>query len=449
MATPAGLSDASAAANTATSGPPRWRLTSGRRQAHRVAILEGEVAAGRDGAEVIRHGAPVLVENLLSGQTVFLSDGHEAHALHRRRPRRAARAVEDASLADRDFMSRRELLQQRQGVGGDREPGLSATDPREGGVGQAQPAAAQLARSRAPTIPRSGSGRGLEPDQLRWCGSPAGMCSIRPTGSFRGRRQRPGAPAREEVDPGHRSRPAGPAPRSTAPPKASNARREHRSRRSGRLVTADREYLGFPAGITGNELTSRAVTQARKFNARTATPNRALALEPGAERHVVKPKAAARSLHGPWCWPAELNRRLPVAGSRSTRASASSTPPGRPRPRCGATRVGVVGGGNSAGRPPRLARGGALVTLLHRRGDLSETMSDTDRRARGTGCRCATEARSPSCTVRTASSRRRCADGNACPSPSSSVPGCAPCTDWLGARSLAMPTASCRSRSGR
>ena len=34
-------------------------------------------------------------------------------------------------------------------------------------------------------------------------------------------------------------------------------------------------YLGFPAGISGTELTSRAVTQARKFGARTATPYRA------------------------------------------------------------------------------------------------------------------------------------------------------------------------------
>ena len=44
---------------------------------------------------------------------------------------------------------------------------------------------------------------------------------------------------------------------------------------------------------------------------------------------------------------------------------------------CGASRVGVVGGGNSAGQAAVwLARGGALVTLLHRRGDLRETMSD-------------------------------------------------------------------------
>ena len=43
---------------------------------------------------------------------------------------------------------------------------------------------------------------------------------------------------------------------------------------------------------------------------------------------------------------------------------------------CGAQRVGVVGGGNSAAQAAVwLARGGALVTLLHRRADLSETMS--------------------------------------------------------------------------
>ena len=43
---------------------------------------------------------------------------------------------------------------------------------------------------------------------------------------------------------------------------------------------------------------------------------------------------------------------------------------------CAAQRVAVVGGGNSAGQAAVwLARGGALVTLLHRRADLRETMS--------------------------------------------------------------------------
>jgi len=45
--------------------------------------------------------------------------------------------------------------------------------------------------------------------------------------------------------------------------------------------------------------------------------------------------------------------------------------------RCGGSRVGVLGGGNSAAQAAIwLARGGALVTLLHRRSDLRETMSD-------------------------------------------------------------------------
>ena len=44
--------------------------------------------------------------------------------------------------------------------------------------------------------------------------------------------------------------------------------------------------------------------------------------------------------------------------------------------RCAAQRVGIVGGGNSAAQAAIwLAKGGALVTLIHRRKDLGETMS--------------------------------------------------------------------------
>src|SRR4029077_4336174 len=71
-------------------------------------------------------------------------------------------------------------------------------------------------------------------------------------------------------------------------------------------------------------------------------------------------------------------RRLPVGDLEAYEGIlvfyAVSTPEAR---RCGATRVGVIGGGNSAGQAAVwLARGGALVTLLHRRPDLRETMSD-------------------------------------------------------------------------
>ena len=138
-------------------------------------------------------------------------------------------------------------------------------------------------------------------------------------------------------------------------------------------------YLGFPAGISGSELTSRAVTQARKFTARTATPYRALSLEPGEERHVVRleedHEVAARAVL--LATGAEY-RRLPVEELAEYEGISVFYAAGPPEAqRCGATRVGVVGGGNSAGQAAVwLARGGALVTLLHRRADLRETMSD-------------------------------------------------------------------------
>ncbi len=138
-------------------------------------------------------------------------------------------------------------------------------------------------------------------------------------------------------------------------------------------------YLGFPAGITGTELTSRAVVQARKFGARPATPYRALSLEPGDGRHVLRleedHEIAARAVL--LATGAEY-RRLPVAGLADYEGLSVFYAAGPPEAQlCGASRVAVVGGGNSAGQAAIwLARGGALVTLLHRRADLRETMSD-------------------------------------------------------------------------
>lgn len=137
-------------------------------------------------------------------------------------------------------------------------------------------------------------------------------------------------------------------------------------------------YLGFPAGISGNELTSRAVTQARKFDARLASPYRALSLEPGNGRHVVRleedHEIAARAV---LLATGAQYRRLPVDDLDKYEGASVFYAAGPPEAQlCGAERVGVVGGGNSAGQAAVwLARGGALVTLLHRRGDLRETMS--------------------------------------------------------------------------
>jgi thioredoxin reductase (NADPH) len=144
-------------------------------------------------------------------------------------------------------------------------------------------------------------------------------------------------------------------------------------------LTSHREPGPTPSCISGTELTSRAVSQARKFGARSATPYRAVALESGEGRHVVHleegGEIAARAV-------------LLATGAEYRRLSLSNLPEfegtsvfyaaGPPEAQlCGASRVAVVGGGNSAGQAAVwLARGGALVTLLHRRADLSETMSD-------------------------------------------------------------------------
>ena len=71
-------------------------------------------------------------------------------------------------------------------------------------------------------------------------------------------------------------------------------------------------------------------------------------------------------------------RRLPVDDLAQYEGISVFYAAGPPEAQlCGAARVAVVGGGNSAGQAAVwLARGGALVTLLHRRADLRETMSD-------------------------------------------------------------------------
>src|SRR5204862_4535216 len=138
-------------------------------------------------------------------------------------------------------------------------------------------------------------------------------------------------------------------------------------------------YLGFPAGISGTELTSRAVSQARKFGARPATPFRAIQLEPGNGRHLVRleegHEIAARAVV---LATGAAYRRLPVDGLADYEGVSVFYAAGPPEAQlCGASRVAVVGGGNSAGQAAVwLARGGALGTLLHRRADLHETMSD-------------------------------------------------------------------------
>jgi thioredoxin reductase (NADPH) len=359
-----------------------------------IAIIEGEVAIlDAAGNEIIRHSASGFLGemNLLSGQTVFLTAVVTQPLRYIAVDRDALRPLlfEDGPLSDlllSTFIARREALQQVQGVG------LEVIGPHSSETTMRM---VEFARSnrlpftwrdpeRADDASTAALVAGLDPASLPLVRLPGGVELRGPsTGQVSralgiGRELAP----REEVDLVVVG--GGPAGLGAAVYGASEGLDTlvvESTALGGQAGSSRRieNYLGFPAGITGSELTSRAVTQARKFNARTATPYRAVSLEPGDGRHIVRleedHEIAARTV---LLATGAQYRRLPVEGLADYEGLSVFYAAGPPEAQlCGASRVGVVGGGNSAGQAAVwLARGGALVTLLHRRADLRETMSD-------------------------------------------------------------------------
>jgi thioredoxin reductase (NADPH) len=359
-----------------------------------MAILEGEVAI-RDAAgnEIVRHGTSGFLGemNLLSGQTVFLTAVVTRPLRYIAVDRDVLRSLlfEDGPLSDlllSTFIARREALQQFEGIGleivGPRSSAATAQmvefarsnrlpytwrDPERGDDPSAAALVAGLDAASLPLV--------RLPGDVELRGPSTGLVS-RALGI--GRELAP----REEVDLVVIG--GGPAGLGAAVYGASEGLETlvvESTALGGQAGSSRRieNYLGFPAGITGSELTSRAVTQARKFNARMASPYRALSLEPGEERHLVRleegHEIAARTV---LLATGAQYRRLRCDDLASYEGVSVFYAAGPPEARlCGASRVGVIGGGNSAGQAAVwLARGGALVTLLHRRGDLRETMSD-------------------------------------------------------------------------
>ena len=347
-----------------------------------IAIEEGEVAIiDAAGNELVRHGASSFLGelNLLSGQTVFLTAVVTEPLRYVAVDRDALRDLlfEDGPLSDlvlTTFMSRRALLQQVEGIG------IEIVGPRSS---EATVRLVDFARAnRLPFTWRAEApAAGSEPPLVRLPGGaelkqPSSGDVLRALGIGRE------LESREEVDllvVG-----AGPAGLAASVYGASEGLDTlviESTALGGQAGSSSRieNYLGFPAGISGAELTSRAVSQARKFGARPATPYRAVGIEPGNGRHVVQledgqeigAKAVVLATGAEY-------RRLPLAGLSDYEGTSVFYAAGPPEAQlCGAARVAVVGGGNSAGQAAVwLARGGALVTLLHRRADLRETMSD-------------------------------------------------------------------------
>jgi thioredoxin reductase (NADPH) len=388
LATLAALGDE----RTASVGDVLFRV--GDRRYPFIAIIEGEIAIlDAAGREIIRHGTSGFVGelNLLSGQTVFLTAVVTQPLRYVAVDRDALRALlfEDSSLSDlllSAFIARREALQRFDGVG------LEVIGPHSS---EATVRMVEFARSnrlpftwhdfeREDDQAAAALVAGLDAASLPLVRLPGGMELRGPSTGEVLRALGIGAElaAREEVDlvvVG--GGPAGLAAAVYGASEGLDTLVVESTALGGQAGSSRRieNYLGFPAGITGTELTGRAVAQARKFHARTATPYRAVSLEPGNGRHVVRleedHEIAARTV---LLATGAQYRRLPVEGLSGYEGVSVFYAAGPPEAQlCGASRVGVIGGGNSAGQAAVwLARGGALVTLLHRRADLRETMSD-------------------------------------------------------------------------
>jgi thioredoxin reductase (NADPH) len=359
-----------------------------------IAIVEGEAAVqDATGREIVRHGASGFLGemNLLTGQTAYLTAIVTEPMRYIAVEREDLRPLlfEDGPLGDlllSSFMARRELLQRQQGIG-----------PEVIGPRSSESTRRMVEFARASRMPytwrdteRSEDSdaralvEGFDASELPLVRLPGGVELRNPSSGQVSRALGVGLELerREEVDLAIVG--AGPAGLGAAVYGASEGLSTlvvEGTALGGQAGTSRRieNYLGFPAGISGSELTTRAVTQARKFNARTATPYRAVELEPGAGRHTLRleedHEITARAVV--LATGAEY-RRLPVEGLRDYEGISVFYAAGPPEgQRCGGSRVGVVGGGNSAAQAAVwLARGGALVTLLHRRADLRETMSD-------------------------------------------------------------------------
>lgn len=268
-----------------------------------IVILEGEAAIlDAAGNEIARQGPNgFLAEmNLLTGQTVYVDAVVTQPIRYIAVDREDLKPLlfEDGALADvllNTFIRRREILQQQEGVG------FEVIGPRS-----SAPTRRLLEYARRGLLPHvwrdperdddpemAATIAALDPDELPLVRLPGGAELRNPGRGQLWRALGIGLELgpREEVDLAVIG--GGPAGLGAAVYGASEGLETlvvESTVLGGQAGTSRRieNYLGFPAGISGSELVSRAVAQARKFGARTATPYRALTLEPGDAAHRIE-----------------------------------------------------------------------------------------------------------------------------------------------------------------
>jgi thioredoxin reductase (NADPH) len=137
-------------------------------------------------------------------------------------------------------------------------------------------------------------------------------------------------------------------------------------------------YLGFPAGLTGADLTRRAVAQARKFGAEILTPLEAAAVRTDGSYRVVTLSDGTEISCGVLLVTTGVDyRRLEVPGADAlTGAGIYYGAAMTEALSCRDEEVYLIGAGNSAGQAAMyFARYARQVTLLCRGADLKASMS--------------------------------------------------------------------------
>jgi thioredoxin reductase (NADPH) len=140
-----------------------------------------------------------------------------------------------------------------------------------------------------------------------------------------------------------------------------------------------RNYLGFPTGLSGRDLTNRALEQAWFFGARFVLSRRAIGLSPAGDGYRVELDGATSiEAHTVVVCTGVTWRRLEVPsldallGAGVFYGAAVSD-----AAEVGGAHVAIVGAGNSAGQAAvHLAKAGAAVTLVVRGSNLGSTMSE-------------------------------------------------------------------------
>jgi thioredoxin reductase (NADPH) len=137
-------------------------------------------------------------------------------------------------------------------------------------------------------------------------------------------------------------------------------------------------YVGFPNGISGDDLTARAAIQAQRLGARLNAPCEAVGLQTEEAFHIVVladgSEIATRAVI---IASGARYRRLAVPDlERFEGAGVYYAATELEARLCRGSTVGVVGGGNSAGQAAiYLSQQGSRVVLIVRRRELVETMS--------------------------------------------------------------------------